>query len=108
MALLRGRLLFLFHRFYITLFYTMNTLFILSCVVLTGRRISTVTSLGVLVFIQSDITPYRAHAHKRYSSMNCVPEHDVLTFFVLHRTKCKPMRFEQCSADFFHHTQNEM
>ena len=28
---------------------------------------------------QPGITPYRAHAHKRYSSMNRVPEHDSLT-----------------------------
>ena len=39
---------------------------------------------------------------KRYSSMNRVPEHDFLCsvscvarFFVLHRTKCKPMHFEE-------------
>ena len=43
---------------------------------------------------QPGITPYRAHAHERYSSMNRVPEHVFLTFFVLHRTKCKPMHFE--------------
>ena len=41
--------------------------------------------------LQRHITPYRAHAHKRYSSMNCVPEHDLTTFFALHRTKCKPI-----------------
>ena len=29
---------------------------------------------------QCHITPYRAHAHKRYSSMNRVPENDSLTF----------------------------
>ena len=40
------------------------------------------------------ITPYRAHAHKRYSSMKSVPEHDSLTFFVRHLMKCKPMHFE--------------
>ena len=50
--------------------------------------------LLVPVKIQRDITPYRALAHKRYSSMNRVPEHDLMTFFVLHRTKCKPMYFE--------------
>ena len=43
---------------------------------------------------QPDVTPYRAHAHKRYSSMNRAPEHDCPTFVVLHRTKCKPMHFE--------------
>ena len=43
---------------------------------------------------QHDITPYRAHAHKCYSPMNRVPEHDFLTFFMLHRTKSKPMHFE--------------
>ena len=26
--------------------------------------------------------------------LNRVPEHDSLTFFVLHRIKCKPMHFE--------------
>ena len=41
---------------------------------------------------QRGITPYRTHAHKGYSSMNRVPEH--VTFFMLHRTKCKPMHFE--------------
>ena len=40
------------------------------------------------------ITPYRAHAHKRYSSMKSVPEHDSMTFFVRHLMKCKPMHFE--------------
>ena len=43
---------------------------------------------------QPGITPYRAHAHERYSSMYRVPEHVFLTFFVIHRTKCKPMHFE--------------
>ena len=33
--------------------------------------------------VQRDITPYRGHAHKRYSSLNRVPEHDLTTFFVL-------------------------
>ena len=27
--------------------------------------------------------------------LNRVPEHDSLTFFVLHRTQCKAMHFEQ-------------
>ena len=27
--------------------------------------------------------------------LNRVPEHDLTTFFVLHRTNCKPMHFEQ-------------
>ena len=27
--------------------------------------------------------------------LNRVPEHDSLTFFMLHRTKCKPMHFER-------------
>ena len=27
--------------------------------------------------------------------LNRVPEHDSLTFFVLHRTECKPMHFER-------------
>ena len=32
--------------------------------------------------------------------LNRVPEHDSLTFFVLHRTKCKLMHFErECFAD---------
>ena len=44
--------------------------------------------------VQRGITPYRAHAHERYSSMNRVPDHDFPTFFMLHRTKCKPMHFE--------------
>ena len=44
----------------------------------------------VCVCVQPGITPFRAHAHKRYSSMNRVPEQDFPTFFVLHRTKCKP------------------
>ena len=30
------------------------------------------------------------------------------TFFVLHRTKCKQMHFQQGYANFFRHTQNEM
>ena len=41
---------------------------------------------------QSGITLCRAHAHKRY--LNRVPEHDCPTFFVLHRTICKPMHSE--------------
>ena len=50
---------------------------------------------GFYIKEQRNITPYRAHAHERYSSMNRVPEHDFQTFSVLHRTKCKPMHFEQ-------------
>ena len=51
-------------------------------------------SFSANLYAQCDFTPYRAHAHKRYSSMNRVPEHDFPTFFALHRTKCKPMHFE--------------
>ena len=40
------------------------------------------------------VTSHRAHVRKRYSSMYRVPEHDSLTVFVLHRTKCKPMQYE--------------
>ena len=29
------------------------------------------------------------------NQLNRDPEHDSLTFFVLHRTKCKPMQFER-------------
>ena len=47
---------------------------------------------GQVLGIQRDITPYRAHAHKRYSSMNRVPEHDFPFFLVLHRTECKPTK----------------
>ena len=43
---------------------------------------------------QPGITRFHGHAHKRYLSMNRVPEHDCLTFFMLHRTKCKAMHFE--------------
>ena len=39
------------------------------------------------ITLQRNITPYHAHAHERYSSMNRVPEHDCLTFFGLSFTK---------------------
>ena len=44
-----------------------------------------VSDISVGANTQCDIMPY-----ERYSSMNRVPEHDLL----LHRTKCKPMHFE--------------
>ena len=49
------------------------------------------------------ITPYRARAHERYSSLYRVPQHVFLTF----RATQNEM-FEQGYANFFHHTQNEI
>ena len=43
--------------------------------------------------MQHGLTRYRAHAHV-INLLNRVPGHDCLTFFMLHRTKCKPMHFE--------------
>ena len=65
-----------------------------------SSKVSVYSVLCALVGVtQCDTTPYHAHAHKCYSNyinrsysinlLNRVPEHDCLTFFVLHRTKCK-------------------
>ena len=59
-----------------------------------GPRVVYIIWESRVIAFQGNITPYRAHVHKRYSSMNLVPEHDFPTFFVLHRTKCKPMHFQ--------------
>ena len=55
---------------------------------------SSMKTLYLLLNYQRNITPYCAQSHKRDSYMNRVPEHDFQTFFVIHRTKCKPMHFE--------------
>ena len=46
---------------------------------------------------QTGITQLRAPAHN-VNLLKRVPEHDSPTFFLLHRTKCKPMHSEwECS-----------
>ena len=54
-----------------------------------------VYAVRVQYYVQSGLAPYRAHALTSVINLlNRVPQHDSLAFFVLRRTKCKPMHFE--------------
>ena len=63
--------------------------------------------LPLLHNVQRGITPYRAPAHERYSSVNRVPQHDFQTFIVLHRTKCNVCDKRKCETIYIKCRHNE-